>query len=220
MIEQTTMIGNFVLFGPPGSGKGTQATRLAQSLQLEHLSTGDLFRQAVQNKTPLGLKAKEYMNAGKLVPDDVIIPMVEERLLQLDSSQGFLLDGFPRTIPQAEQLDQFLKKQNRSINKVLWIDATDEICIERLCNRSSCSQCGAIYNAMTQPPKQENICDQCQSPLRVRDDDKSKTVAHRLKVYRQESAPLVEYYKSSHRLFWVDGSKNPEIVFKSLENML
>jgi len=211
---------NYVLLGPPGSGKGTQATRLAAHLQVVHISTGEIFRDAIANKSKLGTQAQEYIHAGHLVPDEVIGPMVEERLNTPDCQKGYILDGFPRTLPQAEMFDGYLDLKKGSLDGVLLIDLSFDSCIARLTGRRSCPKCGMVYNSVTNPPKKENICDRCKTALVLREDDKPETVKNRLEVYRRQTEPLIRYYEKSERLLRIDGSKIPENVFNSLLNMI
>ncbi len=206
---------NLVLLGAPGSGKGTQSSRLAKEFGIPQISTGDILREAVKNKTPLGQKAEEFMKSGRLVPDEVIIDIVQERLKQMDCVKGYILDGFPRTIPQAEKLDQL-----SMIQRALSLDVSEEECVTRLSGRLTCPQCKLTFNPSTNPPKKADSCDACGTKLILRDDDKPETVKKRLKVYNQQTEPLINFYKRSGRLLAVDGSKDPENVFKTLKNLL
>lgn len=204
------------ILGPPGSGKGTQATGFSRDLGIVHISTGDMLREAVKKGTPLGKQANEYMTSGRLVPDEVIIGVVKERIAQPDCAKGVLLDGFPRTIAQAERLDRMGPK----LNHVISIEVPNEECAKRLVNRRSCSKCGAIYNLLTKPPKQADKCDQCGGALVQRSDDKAETVDNRLKVYAEQTQPLIDYYKKSDRLLRADGTLSPEKVSQNLKNLI
>jgi len=166
------------------------------------------------------MQAQSYMSAGQLVPDQVILPMVEERLARSDCRRGFILDGFPRTIPQAELLDEFLNSKKRMLDGALLIDLPYEICVARLSDRRTCPRCGLVYNSLTHPPKKENVCDRCSVPLILREDDQPGTVRKRLEVYRRQTEPLIQYYESTQRLMRVDGSQKPDMVSKNLENMI
>lgn len=207
---------NLSILGPPGSGKGTQATRLSKELKIIHISTGDMLREAVRNKTLLGQKANQFMVSGQLVPDEVIIGIVRERIAQKDCENGFLLDGFPRTIPQAEKLDELGPK----LERVISMEITEEECVNRLAGRKSCTKCGMTYNPETHPPKIKDQCDQCQSLLVLREDDRPETVKARLKVYLELTAPLVQYYQKTNRLTPVDATLSPEGVYKQLVDLL
>ncbi len=206
---------NLVLLGPPGSGKGTQGSRLVKELGIPQISTGDMLREAVKHKTPLGKKAEGYMKAGQLLPDDLIVGIVEERLQQDDCRKGYILDGFPRTVPQGEKLDEFSR-----VLAVISLGVTEEECVKRLAGRLTCPNCKLTFNPATNPPKKSDACDACGTKLILRDDDKPETVKNRLKVYNQQTEPLINFYKKSGRLVAVDGSKDPENVFKSLKNLL
>lgn len=201
-----------ILLGPPGAGKGTQAKRLSESLNIPHISTGDIFRESLKNQTEYGLIAKKYMEAGDLVPDDVVNKMVAERLRQPDCANGFILDGYPRNVSQAEAL----KQMGFDIDVALNIDVPDEIIIERLSNRRVCRNCGRVYNLITNPPKIDGKCDNCAGELYQRDDDKPETIKTRLVVYKKETLPLINYYEKEGKLVTVSGDKDPEFVYRSL----
>jgi adenylate kinase len=205
-----------VLLGPPGAGKGTQAERLQDELKLPHVASGDLFRENLKNETELGLLAKAYMDKGELVPDDVTIAMVRERLQRPDCDRGAILDGFPRTLAQAESLDNMLADMGRKLDGVLYIAVPDEELVRRLSGRWICGQCQTPYHTVSSPPAQEGICDACGGTLYQRDDDKPETVWARLKVYHQQTAPLIDHYRQSGLLVEVDGAGDIETVSAAL----
>lgn len=190
-----------ILLGPPGSGKGTQATRLVKRFSIPQISTGDILRESVKRKTELGKKAEVFMNKGELVPDDVVIGIIDDRIKKEDCKKGFILDGFPRTIAQAEALDKITK-----IDKVIELDLSDETIINRLSNRRQCSKCGTIYG-IDIPPKKEGVCDKCGSSLYQREDDKVEAIKNRLEVYRKQTKPLVDYYRKKGLLVKIDAEK-------------
>ncbi|HEY3776041.1 MAG TPA: adenylate kinase [Solirubrobacteraceae bacterium] len=203
---------NLILFGPPGAGKGTQAERLRQDFQLPYIATGDMLRENVKNETELGRKAKEYMDAGDLVPDELIVAMARDRLSQDDAQDGFLLDGFPRTLPQANDLGEVLDGLGRRITAVLLIDVPDEEVVRRLSGRRVCVKAGHNYHVEFDPPKHEGMCDQDGSRLVQRDDDKPEVIEHRLAVYHEKTRPLVDYYDSRGLLRRIDGTRPPSDV--------
>jgi len=205
---------NIVLLGSPGVGKGTYAKRISKIYDIPQISTGDMFREAIKNKTEIGLKAKEYMNKGELVPDDVTIEIVNERLKQDDCKNGFMLDGFPRTIPQADALSDVI-----DINKVLNFTASDEVIIDRLSGRRVCKSCGAIFHIRNIIPKTEGICDNCGGELYQRDDDKPESVKKRLDVYKKQTAPLIGYYKEKELLADIDANKPIKQVDKIITDV-
>ena len=194
-----------VLLGPPGAGKGTQAKLLQEKFSACQISTGDILRKAVAERTPLGTAAAQYIDRGALVPDDVIVGLVAERLKEKDCEKGFILDGFPRTIPQAESLDTMLRDMRLSLNRALSVQVPRSVIIERLAGRRSCKNCGALAHMVFSPPKREGVCDRCGGELYQRQDDREETVAHRLKVYEQQTAPLVDYYRGRNLLREIDG---------------
>lgn len=207
-----------ILLGPPGSGKGTQALLLSKELKLPHISTGDLFRDNISRNTPLGQKAKAHLDAGKLCPDDLVIDMLFDRVSQPDCAQGYLLDGFPRTIPQSEALDKHLKANTRVIALNLLV--RDESIVKRIEGRLTCRNCGSVYNLHFSPPTKKGICDKCGGELYQRTDDSAAVVQERLKVYHKQTAPLVEYYTKKKVLINVNGDASPEIVFQNLRSAL
>jgi adenylate kinase len=203
---------NLILLGAPGAGKGTQAQRLAVRFGIPQISTGDMLRAARREGTPLGKKAEEYMTAGKLVPDEVVIGLVEERLQQPDAKPGFILDGFPRTIGQAEVLDAVLHKLGRAKLKVIDVQVPETVLIERLGGRLTCPKDGASYHIKLTPPKVPGVCDQCGGQLVQRADDKPEAIAQRLREYHEKTAPLVEYYQKRGVLKSIDGVGELEVV--------
>lgn len=200
-----TGVARVVLLGPPGAGKGTQAKLLQEEFGAVQISTGDILRQAVADKTALGSEAAAYISRGALVPDDLIVNLVAERLKEKDCARGFLLDGFPRTIPQAGGLDEILDQMGLRLNGVLSVQVPENILIERLAGRRTCRQCGALTHVAFNTPKTAGVCDRCGGELYQREDDKEETVAHRLRVYRDQTAPLVDYYQKRGLLRVIDG---------------
>ncbi len=195
-----------ILLGPPGAGKGTQAANLSVALKIPHISTGDIFRANIKEGTALGLLAKSFIDAGKLVPDDVTISIVENRLDADDCRSGFIMDGFPRTIPQAQMFDTMLQKRNTGVELVVNIKVPDSAIIKRMGGRRMCS-CGRTYHILNNPPKKEGICDYCGNNLYIRDDDKEETVRERLKTYHKQTSPLIEYYERKGLILNIDGMK-------------
>ena len=205
-----------VLLGPPGAGKGTQAERLQEELKLPHVASGDLFRENIKNETELGLLAKKYIDKGQLVPDDVTIAMVRDRLQRPACDRGAILDGFPRTQPQAQSLDTMLADMGRQVGGVLYIAVPDEELVRRLSGRWICRQCQTPYHTMFNPPASEGVCDACGGELYQRDDDKPETVRARLKVYHQQTSPLIDYYRQAGLLVEVDGAGDIATVSAAL----
>ncbi len=209
-----------ILMGPPGAGKGTQAKNLVKKFKIPHISTGDMFRKAIKDKTELGSKAKEFLDAGKLVPDEITIGIVKERLSENDCSRGFLLDGFPRTVPQAKALDKIMDDWGVSLDAVINIEVSREKLLERLTGRRVCTNCGATYHVTFNPPQVEGRCDKCRAQLYQRDDDTYDTVASRLDVYREKNAHLVEYYEKKGVLININGDREISKVFSDIEKAL
>lgn len=209
-----------ILLGPPGAGKGTQAAKIVEKYQVPHISTGDIFRENIKNGTELGKRAKEYMDKGELVPDDLVIEIATDRLLKDDCKYGFLLDGFPRTVYQAEKLDEFLKAHDSKIDKVLDIAVEKEELMTRLTGRRVCKACGASYHVVNIPPKKEGICDVCGGPLIQRDDDNAETVANRIEVYEEQTMPLIEYYEKAGNIAHIDGATGLDSVFSDIVKAL
>jgi adenylate kinase len=207
-----------ILFGTPGVGKGTQAKILAEKYHAAHLSTGDMLRAAIEQKTPLGLSAKKFMDLGELVPDDVIIGMIQEILASPKAKGGFILDGFPRTVTQAESLDKMLTLYGLPIDKVVNIDVAEDVVVKRLSGRLTCPNCGTIYNTFDKPPKVHDVCDVCgHVGLPQREDDKENVVRDRLKVYHSKTEPVLKYYRAKGSIVDVDGSKPVIEVTKAIE---
>lgn len=202
-----------VFLGPPGSGKGTQAKILSKEMGLSHISTGDLLREAVKNNTPLGQKAKEYMERGELVPDHIIISLIEE---VMPKEGGFILDGFPRTIPQAVALEDMLKKHGKELDKVILFEISEDDVVDRISGRLTCSQCGALYHVKYKPPKEDLKCDVCGGKLIQREDDKEEVVRKRFKVYQEQTQPLVDFYKERNKLIGLDATQSVEEISKKI----
>jgi adenylate kinase len=205
-----------IMLGAPGAGKGTQAAKVAEAFGIPHISTGDIFRANIKGGTELGKKAKSYMDAGQLVPDELVCDLVADRIAQDDCAKGYILDGFPRTIPQAEALDQATKKLDTMIDYAVNIDVPDEAIVSRMGGRRACLSCGATYHIAFNPPKKEGICDNCGKELVLRDDDKPETVQTRLNVYHEQTQPLIEYYANQGVLVTVDGTQSMDQVFDSI----
>jgi len=212
---------NLVLLGAPGSGKGTQAERIAPAFGLPHISTGDILRAAVKAGTELGATAKRFMDSGELVPDEVVIGIIRERLAEPDAARGFMLDGFPRTLEQARALDEMLDQAGRGLTMVLLIDVPEEELVQRLAGRRACRDCGKGYNVVFDPPKVEGVCDVCGGELFQRDDDNEDTVRNRLAVYRAQTEPLIGYYRGKGVLESVfGGGRTPDQVYGDVERLL
>jgi adenylate kinase len=201
-----------VLLGPPGAGKGTQARILENKLHVPQIASGDLLRMAVRNQSTLGLQAKTFMDAGALVPDGLVLEMIEERLNQADAQAGFILDGFPRTVAQAEVLGSILVRRHETLDKVVAITVPDEEIVKRISGRRTCRSCGAMYHVVYQPPRNANVCDKCKGELYQREDDAEATVRARLQVYASSTRPLLEYYGRSQLLTKIDGIGRPEEI--------
>ena len=209
-----------VMLGAPGAGKGTQADKIAEKFGLPHISTGDIFRKNIKEGTELGKEAKSYMDAGKLVPDELTVRLLLDRVKNDDCAKGYILDGYPRTIPQAEALDKELKKLGEKIDYAINVDVPDENIINRMSGRRACLKCGATYHLKYVPPKKDGVCDECGSELVIRDDDKPETVKKRLAVYHEQTQPLIEYFEKQGVLHTVDGTTDAGDVFKAIEPIL
>ena len=209
-----------IMLGAPGAGKGTQAKMIAEKYSIPHVSTGDIFRANIKNGTELGKQAKEYMDAGKLVPDELTVKILLDRVAQADCANGYVLDGFPRTIPQAEVLDKALTELGDKIDYAINVDGPDENIVRRMSGRRACLSCGATYHIEHIPPKQEGICDVCGQPLVLRDDDKPETVLNRLKVYHDQTQPLIDFYTKKGVLKAVDGTVDMKDVFAAIVAIL
>ena len=209
-----------VLLGPPGAGKGTQAKSISTKYSIPHISTGDIFRKNISEKTPLGIEAKSYMDAGKLVPDEVTINMVKDRLVQDDCKNGYLLDGFPRTVEQAEALQEFLSARGEKLDTALLIDVQKEFILERMTGRRVCPSCGASYHIKFNPTKTAGKCDLCGADVIQRKDDTEETVKERLDVYESQTQPLINFYKDKDMLSVVDGTQEINQVFESICKLL
>jgi adenylate kinase len=207
---------NLILLGPPGAGKGTQAELLVEKFAIPHISTGDIFRAAIKEGTPLGTEAKRFMDSGQLVPDEVVIGIVKERLLKKDCQKGFLLDGFPRTVPQADSLDAFLASQGMKIDAVINIEVESAILLKRLTGRRVCRNCASVYHIETKQTKVMGICDHCGGEVYQRDDDAPATVSKRLDVYEAQTEPLINYYRQKGILQSFDGKELIKVIFEKI----
>lgn len=205
-----------ILLGAPGAGKGTQAIEIKEELNIPHISTGDIFRANIKDGTELGKKAKGYMDEGKLVPDELTIELVKDRLRKDDAKNGFLLDGFPRTIPQAEALDGFLKEEGIKLDRVVNIDVDKSVLLDRITGRRVCKDCKASFHIAFNSPKKENVCDHCGGELIQRADDNEETVKNRIGVYEKETSPLIDYYNKQGLVLNIDGNKSPKEVTKEI----
>ncbi len=211
---------NIILLGPPGAGKGTQAARITAKYGIPQISTGDIFRKNIKEGTELGLKAKAYMDKGELVPDDLVIEIATARLLEDDCKAGFMLDGFPRTVYQAEKLDEFLAKHGMKIDSVLDIEVEKSILLARIIGRRVCKACGATYHVVNMPPAKEGVCDSCGGELYQRADDTEATVKNRIEVYEAQTMPLVDYYEKAGNIVHIDGSAELDDVFAEIVKTL
>ena len=209
-----------IMLGAPGAGKGTQAKMIAEKYMIPHVSTGDIFRANIKNGTELGKEAKSYMDKGELVPDELTVRILLDRVSQDDCKNGYVLDGFPRTIPQAEVLDSELSKKGEAIDYAINVDVPDENIVKRMSGRRACVNCGATYHIVHVPPKKEGICDKCGNELILRDDDKEETVKNRLNVYHEQTQPLIDFYTAKGVLKSVDGTVDMMDVFASITSIL
>ena len=209
-----------IMLGAPGAGKGTQAKKIAEKYQIPHISTGDIFRANIKGGTELGMKAKTFMDQGMLVPDEITIGMLMDRIGQEDCANGYVLDGFPRTIPQAESLTKALAERGEKVDCAINVDVPDENIINRMSGRRACLGCGATYHIKFNPPVKEGVCDTCGQELVLRDDDKPETVKKRLDVYHQQTQPLIDYYKNAEVLAEVDGTQPMDAVFQGIVEIL
>lgn len=209
-----------IMLGAPGAGKGSQASRIANEYHLPHISTGDIFRANMKEETELGKQAKSFMDKGELVPDNITIAMLLERIHKEDCKNGYILDGFPRTIPQAEALKEALAKKDEKIDLALDVEATDELIIKRMAGRRTCPSCGAIYHIVTLQPKVEGKCDRCGADLIQRKDDNEETVKNRLKIYHEITEPLISYYKGEGILEEIDGAEDLDKVFEKVKAII
>ncbi|MDO9098988.1 MAG: adenylate kinase [Candidatus Methanoperedens sp.] len=210
---------NIILLGPPGAGKGTQAKKISEYFSLPHISTGDILRENISNNTSLGLKAKSYMSRGELVPDELLITIIKDRLSRKDCSEGFMLDGYPRTIPQADALQMILTESGKKLDVVLNISVGDEELVKRLSGRRMC-KCGASYHVSFNPPKKDGVCDVCKEKLYQRDDDKAEAVQNRLDVYKKQTQPLIDYYDKKGILRTIDGVNDIPKIFEDIKEVL
>ena len=209
-----------IMLGAPGAGKGTQAKMIADEYKIPHISTGDIFRANIKSGTELGKKAKTYMDKGELVPDELVVDLIMSRFAEDDCKNGYVLDGFPRTIPQAEALDAALAKNDDHVDVAIDIEVPDENIIRRMGGRRACTNCGATYHVVYNPPKVEGVCDVCGQKLILRDDDKPETVKNRLNVYHTQTQPLIDYYKKKDILKTVDGTQDMNKVFADIKAVL
>lgn len=209
-----------IMLGAPGAGKGTQAEKISEKYGIPHISTGDIFRENIRNNTELGKKAKEYMDAGGLVPDELTCNLVTDRIVKDDCKEGFILDGFPRTIPQAEALEEALEKMGQTMDFAIDVEVPDEKIVERMSGRRACESCSKIYHLTANPPKKEGVCDACGGKLIIRDDDKPETVLKRLSVYHEQTKPLIDFYGAKGILKEIDGTRDMSVIFEEIANIL
>ncbi len=211
---------NIILLGPPGAGKGTQAKVLADKYKLPHISTGDIFRELIKNNSPLGMKIRKYVESGGLIPDEIVVEVVATRVNEIDYKKGFILDGFPRTVKQAEMLDLTIKKLGIAIDKVFYFDTSIDVIIKRLSGRRTCRSCGAVYHLTNMPPKQNGVCDICGGQLYQRKDDEIETINNRIKVYNEQTVDLIGYYKNKKILETINGDLSKDDAFEKIEEIL
>lgn len=209
-----------ILFGPPGAGKGTQAAKISNKYGIPHIATGDIFREAISRGSEIGKKAEECLKRGDLVPDEIVNSIVRERISMEDCEEGFILDGYPRTIGQAQALDEMLSEMNKKVDVVINIEVSDDNIIRRLSYRRICKICGAVYHLITNPPRMDEICDKCGGPLYQREDDREDVIRNRLKVYRERTKPLISYYESKGILYNVNGNLSIEEVWRQIEEAI
>lgn len=209
-----------LIMGPPGAGKGTQALLIKQTYNIPHISTGEMFREAISNNTPLGKKAKEIISSGNLVPDEITIQIVSEKLISMDNKKGFLLDGFPRTLFQAQKLDEILNKLSIKIDAVINIVVEQDILIDRIVGRRICKDCQAAYHVKTLKPKVDGVCDICGGELVQRKDDTYETVLNRFKIYDEQTKPIIEYYQKQNLIKNINGEESIEKIFENIKNLL
>lgn len=214
------VIMRLILLGPPGAGKGTQAAGIVEKYAIPHISTGDIFRKNIKEGTALGVKAKEYMDKGLLVPDELVVAIVEDRLKEADCKEGFLLDGFPRTVNQAKALDEALASMDTALDKVINVNVDKDILVGRAVGRRICKECGATFHITFNPPSKDGICDKCGEELYQRADDNEETVSKRIEVYLNETQPLIEYYKEKNIIVTVDGQQGIDKVFNDIVTAL
>ena len=218
--ERKDFVMKIIMLGAPGAGKGTQAQMIADQYHIPHVSTGDIFRANIKNGTELGMEAKKYMDQGLLVPDELTVKILLDRVAEEDCKEGYLLDGFPRTIPQAEVLDKALTELGDAIDYAINVDVPDENIVKRMSGRRACLSCGSTYHMEHIPPKKEGVCDKCGNELVLRDDDKPETVLNRLEVYHKQAQPLIQFYEEKGVLRTVDGTKPMKEVFDSIVEIL